>query len=97
MASAPDPILLREQEAAAMMAMSARNLRKLRKAGEVDFVSIGARIFYLREDLITLATRHRTCESTDVKAPPTGGTRSPTRVSDIGEARKLREKLKRRR
>jgi hypothetical protein len=97
MASAPDPILMEEADAAAAIALSARTLRKLRNEGAVDFVKIGRRILYLREDLIDFAKRHRTCSSTDAKAPPTGGTRSPTGVVDIAAARKQREKLTRRR
>jgi hypothetical protein len=97
MTSTPAQILLREEEAAAMIALSARTLRDLRKAGKVDYVKVGASVRYLAEDLVDFAKRHRTCESTKEKAPPTGGTRSPTTVTDIAAARKLREKQTRRR
>ncbi|MFN3473522.1 MAG: helix-turn-helix domain-containing protein [Blastomonas sp.] len=97
MASAPDPILLREEDAAAAIAMSARTLRKLRQAGEVDFVRVGGSVRYLREDLIDFAKRHRTCASTNAKARPTGSTRSPSGVTDIAAVRALRAKAKPRR
>jgi len=51
----PDPVALTETRAAGMVGVSARTLRRWRKAGAVSYsLTPGGRIFYSAEDLIQL-------------------------------------------
>lgn len=88
--------LLTEREAAEMLRVCARTLRKERKAGRLSYVSIRGAIRYTNADLAEYIEKARQCPSIDEKAPRTGGMTSRSTVSDFAEALARRERGKRR-
>ena len=81
------PALLTEAEAAEVLKLCPKTLRKDRKAGRLTFRLFGSAIRYTMDDLTAYIEKARQCPSTDAKARRTGGSRSRSTVCDFEEAR----------
>jgi hypothetical protein len=92
---AHDPGLLKEADAAKWLGISPRTLRKLRHDGQLHYILIRTAIRYSLPDLQSYVERARQCPSIKEKAPPSGGTTSPSpTVADFEEARRKRQSAK---
>lgn len=91
------PNLLTEDEAAAVLRMCPRTLRKARQAGELPFVRFGRIVRYSESDLAQFIERSRECHSSNDRAPRSGNTTSRSTVSDFAAALARRERGKRQR
>jgi hypothetical protein len=79
--------LLTEEEAAQILRVCPRTLRKERKAGRLACHLIGRAIRYTLDDLNTYIEGARQCPSTAEKAPRSGGTMSRSPVYDFEAVR----------
>ena len=79
--------MLTEAEAAALLKLCPKTLRKDRKAGRLTFHLFGSAIRYTMPDLTAYIERARQCPSTNAKVRRTGGSRSRSTVHDFEEAR----------
>lgn len=86
--------LLTETEAAEVLRVCARTLRKARQEGALPFVRIGRTIRYTESDLSQFIERSRVCHSTAAPVRHTGNTRSRSTVFDFEEALAKRESAK---
>ena len=86
--------LLTEAQAAEVLQLCPRTLRKARQEGQLNFVQIGRNIRYAPADLNRFIERNRVCHSTKGKARRSGNTRSQSTVFDFEEARVARSKPK---
>lgn len=82
--------LLTEAEAAALLKICPRTLRKARQAGQLPWVQIGRKVLYAESDLAQFIQEKRQCPSISAPAARSGGTRSPGTVFDFEQARKQR-------
>jgi len=80
-------ILLDEPKAAAELDISARLLRKLRSAGEIEYIKIGGAIRYSIDDLRAFVEGKRVCASIEEKPAPITGPAARPKVVDIAAAR----------
>lgn len=88
--TAATPILVGESDAAAMLGISARMLRSIRRRGDIDFVLIGRRILYSMADLSRFVEGNRQCASIAAPIRPIGGSRPPSGVVDFAAVRAQR-------
>ena len=93
--NAAAPMLVGEADAAAMLGISARTLRSIRKRGDIDFVLIGSRILYSIADLSRFVEGNRQCASIAAPIRPIGGSRPPSGVVDFAAVRAQRTNGKR--
>lgn len=89
------PVLLTEAEAAKVVRLCPRSLRKARQRGHLSFVQIGRKVLYAENDLAEFIEKARQCPSTSVPDRRSGGTRSHGTVFDFEEARGQRIRGKR--
>lgn len=88
--------LLRERDAADLLAVCPRTLRKWRQEGKIEFALIGSAIRYSLADLHAFIAESKIkCASIKETAARSGGTISRSQVVDIAAARAKRQNAKR--
>lgn len=91
MAARDAPVLMTQQQAADYLGVSLERLRAEVSKGRMTYVRVGERRKFTEADLLAWIDRRKaTCPSTAGKTPPSGGTRSRSKVLDFAEARKFR-------